>query len=147
MSQKHLTMAIDCGEQTGIAIYDSTKKKITKTLTTDFYGAIRFVKTLEKETVKIIVEVPSDFIYARNDFQKGSLRDNMAIKIGGNRREAQLLARGLRILGFAVEEVLPIRAKKWTAEQLKRYLGIDSRTNQHVRDACRLAYFHAGTRF
>lgn len=147
MTSRSLTIGIDCGEHTGLAIYDSIQKKITKFQTTDFFGAIKTVRELDKETVKIIVEVPSDFVYARNEFQKGKVRDKMLINIGMNRREAQLMAKALQICGYAVKEVLPVRAHKWTAEQLKRYLGIDSRTNQHVRDACRLAFFHSSERF
>jgi hypothetical protein len=147
MTSKPLTIGLDCGEHTGLAIYDSINKKIIKFQTTDFFGAIRLVREYEKEKVKVIVEVPSDFVYARNEFQKGKVRDRMLINIGMNRRESQLMARALKICGYDVAEVLPVRAHKWTAEQLKRYLGIDARTSQHVRDACRLAFFHAGTRF
>lgn len=143
MTKVHLTIALDCGAHTGIAIYDSNEKKITGFKTTDFFGAISYLKTISKDSAKIIVEVPSDFVYARNDFQNGKVRDRMCINIGANRRESQLLAEAARRLGFTVKEVLPVRAVKWTAEQLKRYLGIDGRTSQHVRDACRLAFFHS----
>lgn len=143
---RHLTIALDCGEHTGVAIYDSREKKITEYKTTDFFGAIAFVKTQPKDRSKVIVEVPSDFVYARNNFQGGKVRDRMCINIGMNRRESQLLAEALRRCGFSVAEVLPVRAAKWTAEQLKRYLGITARTSQHVRDACRLAFFHSSAR-
>ena len=147
MSDKHLTLALDCGEHTGIAVYDSRAKQIVEYKTTDFFGAISFIKTLSRETVKVIVEIPGDFIYARNDFQKGAVRDKMAINIGMNRRESELLAEACRRLGFSVKGVSPVRAAKWTAEQLARYLGIKGRTSQHVRDACRLACFHSSDRF
>ena len=146
MNKSQLTIGIDAGQHTGIAIYDSVSKKITEFKTTDFFGAITFIKTLPKDNVKVVVEVPSDFIYARNDFQSGKVRDKMAINIGAVRRESQLLAEACRRCGFAVLEVLPVRAAKWTAEQLKRYLGIEGRTSQHVRDAARLAYFHSSAR-
>ena len=147
MSNRILTIGIDCGTRSGVAVYNSQTKTITETRTTDFFGAIKFVRTFEPETVKIIVEVPSDFVYARNNFQGGKVRDKMCINIGGVRRESQLLAEALRRCGFNVSEVLPVRAHKWTAEQLKRYLGIEARTSQHVRDAARLALFHSSDRF
>ena len=146
MNEKHLTCGVDCGAYTGLAIYDAREKKITEFKTTDFFGAIAFIKTLSRETVKIIVEIPSDFIYSRNDFQKGAVRDRMAINIGMDRRESELLAEACRRLGFAVKGVMPVRAKKWTAQQLERYLGIGGRTSRHVRDACRLAFFHSSER-
>ena len=143
---KNLVVGLDAGQHTGLAIYDTNLKQITLTKTTDFFGAITFIKTLPKDQTKIIVEVPSDFIYARNDFQSGKVRDKMAINIGAVRRESQLLAEACRRCGFSVLEVLPVRAAKWTAEQLKRYLGIEGRTSQHVRDACRLAHFYSTAR-
>lgn len=143
---KNLTIGIDCGEHTGLAVYDSADKKIIQIKTTDFFGAISLLKTFDREAARVIVEVPSDFVYARNDFQSGKVRDKMCINIGANRRESQLLAEACRRLGYAVKEVLPVRAKKWTAEQLARYLGITTRTSQHVRDACRLAFFYSSER-
>lgn len=142
-----LTCGIDAGETTGFAVYDARQNKIIQTHSTDFFGCFKFIRTFEKEEINIVVEVPPAFIYQRNDSQKGAVRDKHAILIGGNRREAQLLAKGFRILGYRVKEVLPVRAKKWTAEQFKRYLGFDERSNQHVRDAARLAYFHSSVRF
>ncbi len=138
-----LTVGIDAGTHTGIAIYDPKQHKIIETHSTDFFGAFKFLKALDRAEYNIVVEVPSDFIYKRNDGEKGMSRDKMAILIGGNRREAQLMATGCRILGFTVKEVLPVRAAKWTAEQLKRELGFTERTNQHVRDAARLAYHYS----
>src|SRR5215212_5921981 len=102
-----LTVGIDCGEHTGVAVYDSEQKKITEFKSTDFFGSIAFVITLAKEAVKIIVEVPDDFVYARNDFQRDKVRDRMCINIGANRRESQLVAEALRRCGYTVEEVLP----------------------------------------
>lgn len=146
MNDKYLTVGIDSGESTGIAIYDALSKKIIEFKTTDFFGAISFVKTLPKEQSKIVVEVPPGFVYARNQFQNGKVRDKMCINIGMNRRESMLLAEALRRCGYSVAEVLPVRAAKWTAQQIKRYLGIEGRTSQHVRDAARLAFFHSSAR-
>ncbi|MGC2239140.1 MAG: hypothetical protein WA584_23495 [Pyrinomonadaceae bacterium] len=146
MLKRHLTVGVDCGEHTAIAVYDILKKKIIQMETTDFFGAFRIFKTLPKENITVIVEVPAAFVYARNDFQKGSVRDLMCFHMGANRREAQLLAKGLRLWEYDVREVLPIRARKWTADQIRRELGITARTNQHIRDACRLALFHSSMR-
>lgn len=144
MKNSQFTIGIDAGTNTGIAVFDSLTKKIIKTHSTDFFGCFKFMKTLERENVRVIVEVPSDFIYSRNSRTKGGVRDKMAILIGGVRRESQLIAKGLRILGFDVEEVLPVRARKWTADELERHTGYAERTNEHTRDAARIAFFHSG---
>ena len=147
MIQRYLTVGVDAGEVTGLAVYDARQNKITATHSTDFFGCFKFIRDFDKEAVNMVVEVPPVFIYARNASQKGAVRDKHAILIGGTRRESQLLARGLRILGYRVKEVLPVRAKKWTAEQFKRELGFEGKSNQHVRDAARLAFYHSSMRF
>lgn len=138
-----LTIGIDAGTTTGLAIYDPRAHNIIETHSTDFFGAFKYLKNLDREKYNVVVEVPGEFVYKRNDGEKGMSRDVMVFRMGGNRREAQLMAAGCRILGFTVKEVLPVRAAKWTADQLKRELGYSARTNEHVRDACRLACFHS----
>ena len=134
-----LTLAIDPGTNTGICIYDSKQKKIIETHTTDFFGAFKILKSLDREKINVVVEVPGEFVYKRNDGEKGMSRDVMVFRMGGNRREGQLIAIGCRILGFNVKEVLPVKAKKWDAAQLQRETGYANPTNQHVRDAIRLS--------
>lgn len=147
MIQQRLTIGIDCGTHTGICIYDPKSRKIIKIHSTDFFGAFKFLKTLDRDCVNVVVEVPGDFVYKRNDGEKGMSRDVMVFRIGGNRRESQLIAIGLRILGFNVKEVLPVRAKKWDAAQLKRELGYTGQTNEHTRDAARLAFYYSSLFF
>lgn len=139
MIEKRYIVGIDAGQTTGIAIYDSNQKKILKIHSTDFFGAFTFVKTLDRDKFNVVVEVAGEFVYKRNDGEKGMSRDVMIFRMGGTRREGQLMAKGCRILGFNVTEVLPVRAKKWDADQLKRELGYTGKTNEHTRDACRLA--------
>jgi hypothetical protein len=87
MMSEYLTVGVDAGVETGIAVYDARQNKITQTHSTDFFGTFKFIRQFDKETINIVVEVPSDFIYARNSSEKGASRDKMAILIGGNRRE------------------------------------------------------------
>jgi len=143
MIENKLTLGIDPGTSTGIAIYDSKQKKIIQTHSTDFFGAFKILKSLDREKINIVVEVPGEFVYKRNDGEQGKSRDVMVFRMGGTRREGQLMAIGCRILGFNVKEVLPIQAKKWDAAQIKREIGFDERTNQHVRDAARLAFVYS----
>lgn len=143
MIENKLTLAIDPGTHCGIAIYDPKQKKIVKIHSTDFFGAFTFLKTLDRAEFNIVVEVPGEYVYKRNDGEKGMSRDVMIFRMGGTRREGQLMAKGCRILGFNVKEVLPVAAKKWDAAQMKREIGFDEPTNQHVRDAARLAHHYS----
>jgi hypothetical protein len=140
-----LSIGIDCGEKTGIGIFDRETGRLVCLHTTDFFGVAGFLETFKSsDELKIFVEVPAKFIYARNSRQSGAVRDKHAINIGGNIREAELMAKHLRREGFDVTEVAPVRQTKWTAEQFQRIMNSDLKTNQHERDAARIAYFYAG---
>lgn len=143
---KHFSVGIDTGGFTGIGVYDCRANRLHSVHTTDFFGAKEFLLgNFEKENLKIFVEVPPEFIYTRNN-ERGAVRDKKAIHIGGNRREAILLAESFRREGLDVREVPPIRQTKWTADEFKRHLKSDLRTNQHERDAARIAFLYAGKR-
>ncbi len=137
-------VGVDCGLNTGIAVYDCAASILHSVHTTDFFGAEEFLSKFLKDELSIFVEIPPQFIYARNAFQTGAVRDKHAISIGGNRREALLLAESLRRSGYHVREVPPIRAAKWTQAEFERQLKTTMKTNQHVRDSARLAYIYAG---
>ncbi|HXG86236.1 MAG TPA: hypothetical protein VNI84_19605 [Pyrinomonadaceae bacterium] len=144
---RELVVGIDAGLETGIGIFDPQTQKLFAVHTTDFFGAEEYLNVLTRTArLRIFLEVPPAFVYARNAGQSGAVRDKHAINIGGNRREAQLLSKLLKRAGFDVTEVPPVRQLKWTADQFKRHLQTDLRSNQHERDAARLAYVNAGRR-
>lgn len=145
MAHLPYTIGIDCGEKTGIGIYNVAAKSLIEIHTTNFFE-IETVLAAYKHAAHIFVEVPSKFMYARNARQSGAVRDKHAINVGGNIREAELLAEKLRRAGYKVEEVPPVKQTKWTAEQFQRYLATDLRSNQHERDAARIAWTYAGKR-
>lgn len=145
MTNKPYTIGIDCGEKTGVGIYSRAADALIEIHTTDFFE-VENVLSVYKAVANIFVEVPSKFLYARNAGQRGAVRDKHAINVGGNIREAELLAEKLRRAGYSVEEVPPIQQTKWTAEQFQRYLKTDLRSNQHERDAARIAWSYASKR-
>src|SRR5690606_20503246 len=113
---------------------------------TDFIGAQKFLNSVfpDKTEATIFIEIPNTFLYDRNENLTDSVRDNALIKMGGNRREAMLLSMMLAEIGFDdVREVPPVRKKKWTQAQFELYTGSKRRTNEHIRDAARLAIFNA----
>lgn len=140
---------VDPGTQTGIGIYDRERGQIIHFMTTDFFGvADRLRRLVRVAELTVYVEIPGIFVYERNDDanlgQKS--RDNMMAKIGGVRREAQLLAGLLQREGFNVVEVRPVGKGKWSYDDFQQVTKIYQKTNQHERDACRLAMFHANDR-
>lgn len=134
-------VGIDPGASTGVGILRWSDDKVMWWGTRDFFSVqdLLVANFREPQDVKVIVEVPPDFAYARNDHLEGKVRDNYIFKAGGNRREAQLLAGAIRKLGFDVVEVSPVREEKWTSEKMRLFARSSKRSNQHERDAVRLA--------
>jgi hypothetical protein len=100
----------------------------------------------DRGEVKVVVEVPPQFVYARNKEAWKHLSDaERATRIcnfGQNRREGQLIAEGLRLRGFYVIEVPPVPIKKWNLEKFQVQFHTNKTANEHERDACRLALFN-----
>lgn len=138
-----ISIGIDCGGATGIGVYYRRSQVLQSVHTTDFFGA-KEILTPYKADAHVYVEIPPEFIYSRNNQQSGAVRDKHAINIGGNRREAQLLAEALRREGYSVSEVPPVRETKWNQEEFQQRLQTAIKTNQHCRDAARIAYYYAG---
>ena len=142
-SKKRYVVGIDPGVSTGVAWYDRHEKRVYDYGTSDFWKVhLDFAHGLEwKSSVVVVIEAPKKTrLYARQDAEQGHRRrEKIAANAGGNAREAELLADGLESLGYEVRRVTPSRTK-WDAEQLKRFTGIEKRTNQHVRDAIALCY-------
>lgn len=137
-------VGIDPGVNTGVAIgshEDPTLPIIFQTL--DFWGVYDKVAKYNPDHTGIVIEVANAkrVMYLRVDGNSdaGRVRENMAAKIGSNRREAELLASRFEAMGFPVVRVTPTRTK-WDADELKRRTGITARTNEHVRDAIRLVW-------
>lgn len=134
---------VDPGTQTGVGVYDRTEDRLVYLATTDFFGVAdwfkRFVRIAE---LKVFVEVPEIFMYDRNADLADKKRDRYLVNVGGVHREAQLLAEGLRRSGFEVEEVRPVRAKKWNSDQFKQAVKWHGQSNQHERDAGRIAWIY-----
>jgi hypothetical protein len=143
MAQKRFIVGIDAGKQTGFAIYDREKKQIIYHGTSDFWTVYNLVINFQKTNeTRIVIETPNSkraFYDRLETVQIQRQRERISKNIGGNRREAELLADGLEKLGFEVLRVAP-SARKWTADDLCRYTKMRVRTSQHVRDAIQLVW-------
>lgn len=139
--KKRFAIGLDAGLHTGLAVYDRAERRITEMFKTDFWSAYEFItKNFSPDIALIVIERPrKGFVYSRNQQYKKSVVEKIAFNSGENNREATLLIEGFEYLGYEVRKVTPV-ASKWTAEQLKRFTGISSRTNEHVRDAVRLVW-------
>lgn len=136
-----MIIGIDAGKHTGVAVGSAEDPTLPiDFFTLDFWAAYDKISHYRPDHTGIVVEVPRQFMYGRNEkFTGDKIRNKMSSDMGGNRREAELLAARFEALGYPVVRVTPTKTK-WTAEQLKRYTGITQRTNEHVRDAIRLVW-------
>lgn len=143
---KRFAVGIDPGTTTGIGVYDRDSSRIVAVKRTDFFGVLPWLESnVRLSNTKIFVELPGKFMYGRNDdVEKG--RDTYMADVGGNRREAQLLAELLRRARLDVEQVRPVGKEKWDVFKFQAATKWHGSVSQHERDACRLAMYYANKR-
>jgi len=138
--------AIDPGTNTGLAIWSRADDRIIHWCKKDFVTAIEFIENTfggRKGDVRIFVEHPGRFVYARNADMMSSVREDLISKAGGNRREGELLAKMLIAKGFDVRLVPPVRETKWDQKRFELFTRSRKRATQDERDAVRLAVYYA----
>lgn len=144
-SLKPLIVGIDPGKSTGVAVIQRAAagkpERVVMWCTKTFATVIPFLDTVfeDKSLVKVFVEHPGKFMYARNETEAGHVRDRKQQMMAANRQEAKLLFEILNAAGWDVELVAPVREKKWDAKRFKLFTGSGNRANQHEMDAVRLA--------
>lgn len=145
------SIGLDPGVNCGIAVYDRQARKFALVSSTDFWGAFDIVRAYQLTETRIVVEVAHHaptFRHLKAQGQNANTLSKIARNVGQVTREAQLLAEGLRRLGYQVIEKAPLGKKKgadgnYSAEadrrEFEQLTGWTARTNQHARDAARLA--------
>jgi hypothetical protein len=136
-------VAVDPGKTTGFATYDPAARRLGIVTSASFLDAaamLRDLRTLPGVALLVVEDSRGLPIYAKRDHVRGRARDRVARNVGRIDRDVELwlaLAERLRIPVRAAE---PVRAKKWSAADLEAVTGYDARSNQHGRDAARLAW-------
>lgn len=148
MPLRPFVVGIDAGVSTGVGVWRRADDKVIAHCTKDFFTVQEYLTNTFKslDDVTVFVEHPAKFVYGRNKALAGGERDNYTVDVGGNRREAQLLAESLRRQGWDVELVAPVREKKWDAARMRLFTGSVKPSSQHERDAVRLAIYYANKR-
>lgn len=148
--QPHLSsrmaVGIDPGNHTGVCLYSRIEREVRALLTLTFWDAYLLTTTLfanHTSTTQVVLEQPSrnkpTFVKKGINPDELRKRDKLSQNVGGNKKEADLLAAGLYRVGFSIEEVRPTR-KKWDQRTVKVYTGLTISTNEHTRDALRLVW-------
>ena len=135
-------IGIDPGATTGIAALSDKGQIIhlgsKRWDLAKIYDEVLFrVNVAPRHVVVIGVEVPDNILYGRNA-GKGAVY--AAICAGKNIERAKSLVSLLKShSGLIVYEIRPRREKKWTPEYFRMAYKWDKKTNEHQRDAVRIA--------
>lgn len=142
-----IIIGIDPGVSTGVAEYD--RRTMTWSLrTSTFWEVYEWIRGHDlRDSILVIVEDPAANRPVFDRGVAGRKAAHIAQSVGGVKREATLFVEGLQRLGVAVIARKPVRAAKWTAEDLKRITGVSARSSEHARDAARLAEMFARVRW
>ena len=132
---KKFSIGIDPGRNTAIAVYNRNTGKIELLKTTDFWGAYDIILRdyLPDFVHKLVIERPSsNSVWHKMASRRGAI-EKTAQNVGSVLREADLLIKRMRDLGYNVVVVDPLG--KVNAERFRKITGYELRTNQHERDA------------
>ncbi len=136
-------IGVDPGVRTGVAEFDR-KARAWKLYTSDFWQLYETFRAYEfPADLLVVVEDPARNRPVFDRGVTGRRRLHVAQSVGGVKREATLLIEGLRRVGVAVIPVAPVRAQKWDAAALAAAIGYTRATNEHERDAARLARMYS----
>lgn len=131
-----ILIGIDCGVNTGIAIWSVKEKKFLSITTTQIHLALDSVKSTYKlygSALKVIVE----------DARQVRFKTNAAAAQGAGsvKRDATIWEDFLKDYGIPHEMVRPQKAlTNYTSQLFAQYTGYTARTSTHARDAAMLVF-------
>lgn len=145
-------LGVDPGVETGLAYFDGVSGEWLDVGTVDFHALMSWADSVPRESRErfiVIVENAKAMPVFRRKYGEKEARaaQAQARSIGQNNRESELVIGELRRRGFSVVEYAPKstwknKVHKWTQEECRSITGYEPRTNQHVRDAMRMAWEH-----
>ncbi len=131
-----LVIGIDPGKTTGLALLNKETNELLELHSTNFWEAMNYCILSAAATV--VVEVPQTRAIWSGKGTAGKAKLKVAANVGGTIREAELLVEGLEIAGKIVRQVHPIG--KLNKAKFNKLTGWTGGSNEHTRDAGRLAY-------
>lgn len=136
---KRYSIGIDPGKKTGFAAYNIEKDTLDLQ-TLDFWDVIRemhiFYNPMTVHEVTVEVPTSKHVWHGKGPNQKSASK--VGVNVGGVIREAELLAEGIRRMGFSVRTAHP--RGKVNAAKFKTFTGYQGQTNEHTRDAGLLCF-------
>lgn len=153
---------VDPGANTGIVLWDVHAAQIADVFTEDFHFALDLLQQFEPGTLYVVLETPKEnsFMYGRHTkklksairrgsfgaaWKQAKIAMRMAMKVGENQKEGELLREHAEQCGHPLRTVRPT-SKKWDADMAHHWLGYPPPNenpyynNEHVRDALRFLH-------
>lgn len=138
-------VGIDPGTVTGFAAYDVAERCLTAVTSASFFDVCAMLRALhEGEGVALCVVEDSRSlpIYARNRGARGQALAAIGRSVGVTDRDTGLWLDLCDRMGIPSRAATPGKRRKWKAADLEQITGYEGRTNEHARDAARLAWEH-----
>jgi hypothetical protein len=137
--KKRFHIGIDPGAHTGYSVFDTTERRLTHCLTTDFWNVFVQVGLIDPSDCTVYVEDASLINYSFRRQGGIEYQDRLSRNVGRIQRECELLIVGLIRLGYEVKRVKP-SGQKWDVKTFRAYTKWEGRTSGHARDAARLVF-------
>lgn len=142
-------IGIDPGVNTGFAVWNQETKEIEEYGEFDFWEVYFKVQDYPVEETRVEIEMPKlikrmfwDKYAAKGVVPWKEFRKALRISknVGECGREAELMAEGLREIGYAIDERKP-HGKKWNQAATESITGIHTNVSEsNVRDAIRFVF-------
>lgn len=135
----HYKIGIDCGTNTGVAIFDVEKRKLIVVKTMMIHQAIDLVEEYaQSNNILLCVENPNTWI----PFEKDRTKSNAKLQGAGSvKRDFAIWKDFAEDKGIEfISKKITGNLKKIDADLFKRITGWDDRTSSHSRDASFLVF-------
>jgi len=138
-------VGIDCGERTGLAVWDSARKDFLRVETLPLYRALEVVRdyqqqSTELEPLAVIFEDARKRTWFARERNASEYRGKL-MGAGSVKRDAKIWEEFLDGYGIPHQAVAPRKGMtKWDAEYFAKVTGWKGRTSEHARDAALLVF-------
>ena len=139
-----ITIGIDPGKHTGVAVFDNQIKQFTNIFDCNTYEAILFLQANKENIKQIIIESSSrqSHIWSSDKMNKRSF-GRRARNTGSVDGKVDIFREFCEKENIELREISPLqKGAKWNKEQFKIFIPEwTKQTNEHQRDAVKLVMF------
>lgn len=134
-------IGIDCGTDTGVAVWDKSSRRLTSVQTLPLYKAFEVVALLAQDgDVKVIFEDARKRKWIPKEKTESEYRGRL-IGSGSIKRDSKIWQEFCEGKGLEFEAVPPRKGlTKWDKDTFAAVTGWKGRTSHHGRDAALLVY-------